>query len=55
MAKRKNKITLKVNVKKPWEVGRGHYQPRPSAGVHQDKRTKRVRTRSAIKRKILEN
>ncbi len=39
--------TIKLNVKPAWKVGRGHAAYKSGAGVHQDRRTKRYRTRRA--------
>jgi hypothetical protein len=36
---------IKLNVKASWQVGRGHAEHKSGAGVHQDRRTKRLRTR----------
>jgi len=38
------KITIKVNVKQPWEAARGHQEHRSGSGKH-DCRPKRKRTR----------
>ena len=54
MAKRKKIEKVKLNVKKTWEVGRGHPEHLPGAGEHQDSRTKRNRTRAEQKRRALE-
>lgn len=45
---------IKLNVKQPWQVSRGHLGPKSGAGVHQDRRTKRQRTRQAQRRVALE-
>jgi len=38
-------ITLEINVK-PWKMGRTHRAYKSGAGKHQDRRTKRNRTRA---------
>jgi hypothetical protein len=45
--------TIKTNAKPIWKIGKGHNQHRSGSGVHLDRRTKRVRTRSAQKRAAL--
>ena len=42
--------TIKLNVKQPWQVSRGHAGHKSGAGVHQDRRLKRLRTRAAQRR-----
>lgn len=42
-----NRTVLILNEKKPWQVGKGHQPHRGGAGLHADKRTKRLRTRQA--------
>jgi len=37
-------ILIKLNVKKQWEIGRGHIPHRSGSGKH-DNRPKRLRTR----------
>lgn len=49
----KNEI-IKLNVKKQWQVGRGHTTHNSGAGVHHDSRTKRCRTRQAQQRKAID-
>lgn len=44
---------LKINVKRPWEISKGHNSHRGGAGCHQDRRTKRCRTRSEQNRKAI--
>jgi len=46
-------MQIKLNVKKSWEVGRGHAAHKSGSGVHQDRRTKRQRTRQAQRRSAL--
>jgi hypothetical protein len=48
----KKQTKLKLDIKKPWEIGRGAWSPRSGAGEMGDKRTKRNRTRSAQKRNV---
>lgn len=43
-------LKFKVAERKPWEVSRGHHNHRSGAGVMGDRRTKRQRTRAAVKR-----
>ena len=45
--------TIKISVKQSWQVSRGHLGPKSGSGVHQDRRTKRNRTRSAQRRAAL--
>lgn len=45
-----NTLTIVVD---PTKVSRGHFAHRSGAGKHQDKRTKRGRTRGAALRKAL--
>jgi hypothetical protein len=40
------KRTIKIKVKKPWEVSKGHSEHRSGSGEH-DSRPKRKRTRQA--------
>jgi hypothetical protein len=42
--------TIKLAPLDPSKVKRGHQEHRSGAGTHQDRRTKRLRTRSAQKR-----
>lgn len=44
---------IHLNVKKPWEIGKGHNAHRSGSGEHQDKRNKRNNTRSSKLRKSL--
>lgn len=44
---------IKLNVKPSWKVSRGHSEHRSGAGVHQDKRARRERTRSSQQRKAI--
>lgn len=44
------KLTIKIR-KKPKRMG--HIAHRSGSGIHQDRRTKRQRTRAAIRQKIL--
>jgi hypothetical protein len=46
------KITIKV--KQPWEASRGHLGHKSGAGVHHDRRLKRLKTRAAQKRAVLQ-
>jgi len=48
------KETIKINVKPVWKISKGHSEHRGGAGLHEDRRTKRARTRSAKIRKILQ-
>lgn len=45
--------TIKLDVD-PTKVARGHQPHRSGAGIHQDRRTKRLRTRSAQRRAAIE-
>lgn len=47
------KSKLKIDVKKVWESSRGHRSHRSGSGIHLDKRTKRVRTRSSANRRAI--
>lgn len=40
-------VVLTLDVKKPWEISKGHAPRRSGAGIHADRRTKRLKTRSA--------
>lgn len=54
MSKRTSKktITISLNLKRVWEVPRGHCEHLTGTGVH-DSRTKRERTRGAANRKSI--
>jgi hypothetical protein len=54
MSKRESKKNepIKLNTKKPWEVGRGHTAHRGGSGQH-DPRPKRERTRKNINDKAI--
>lgn len=54
MSKRNSKktITISLNLKKVWELPRGHEDHLTGTGVH-DNRPKRLRTRSASNRKAI--
>lgn len=52
MSKRNKTITIKLNLKKIWELPRGHEDHLTGTGVH-DSRPKRLRTRSAANRKAI--
>jgi hypothetical protein len=41
---------IKLNVKPDWAASRGHINHKSGAGVHHDRRLKRLKTRSAQKR-----
>jgi len=45
-------ITLEIEIK-PWKIGKGHKTYRGGAGKHQDRRTKRNRTRANQNRKAI--
>jgi hypothetical protein len=44
---------LLLKDKKPWEVSKGHQPHRGGAGLHADKRTKRAKTRQAVRQRVL--
>jgi hypothetical protein len=46
---------IKINVKPVWKQKKGHPEPLSGAGKHQDKRTKRKRTRSAKNKDAIED
>lgn len=48
---KRTRITLEPL--EPWKVRRGHADRRGGAGVHQDRRLSRLRTRSASRRVAL--
>lgn len=54
MSKRNSKrtITISLNLKKVWELPRGHEDHLTGTGVH-DNRPKRIRTRGAANRKAI--
>lgn len=52
MGKGKKNFTIKLNIRPIWEIGRGHAEHRSGSGQH-DNRPKRERTRSAQKRKAV--
>ena len=54
MSKRNSQktITIKLNLKKVWELPRGHEDHLTGTGVH-DNRPKRLRTRGAANRKAI--
>ena len=54
MSKRNSKrtITISLNLKKVWELPRGHEDHLTGTGIH-DNRPKRMRTRGASNRKAL--
>lgn len=54
MSKRNSKktITISLNLKRVWELPRGHCEHLTGTGVH-DSRTKRERTRGAANRKAI--
>ena len=41
-----NKSTIKLDVHEPWNGKKGHTEHQSGSGQHQDRRTKRQRTRS---------
>ena len=48
-------MKIKLNVKPQWKAERGHMEHRSGAGVHQDRRNRRERTRAtAAKKHIME-
>ena len=54
MSKRNSKktITISLNLKRVWELPRGHEDHMTGTGVH-DNRPKRLRTRNASNRKAI--
>ena len=54
MSKRNSKrtITISLNLKKVWELPRGHEDHLTGTGIH-DNRPKRLRTRGAANRKAM--
>jgi hypothetical protein len=46
--------TIKLNVRPLWRIGKGHNPHRSGAGVHGDRRTRRVRTRGAASRRAVD-
>tara|TARA_Y100000310_G_scaffold232063_1_gene234803 strand:- start:7130 stop:7300 length:171 start_codon:yes stop_codon:yes gene_type:complete len=52
MKRKKEKIVLEIEVT-PWKVGRVHSVNKPGAGKHNDRRTKRNRTRAAQNRNAI--
>lgn len=44
---------LLIKEKKPWEISKGHAPHRSGAGIHADKRTKRAKTRQAVRQRVL--
>ena len=51
----KKKTTIKIDVKKPWELPKGHAPHKSGAGKHLDKRTKRNRTRGNQTKRAIED
>ena len=45
-------IKIKLNLKKPWEISRGHQEPDQGCGKH-DERPRRERTRRDSNRKAI--
>ena len=51
-----NKDALKIPEKKPgWVVKRGHQPHNSGSGIHQDRRTRRIRTRGSARRQALQD
>jgi hypothetical protein len=48
--KNNKKFTIVIDETPPWKVATGHKAYRGGAGIHHDKRLKRLKTRSAQKR-----
>lgn len=53
MPDRKKDTRITLSPLDPWKVGRGHADRRGGAGVHQDRRLHRLRTRTASRRVAL--
>lgn len=45
--KDRKKTTIVLPALKPWQLAKGHQQHRGGAGTHADRRTSRLKTRSA--------
>jgi len=48
--KKSKKFTIVIDDTPPWKVSTGHKAYRGGAGIHHDRRLKRLKTRSAQKR-----
>jgi hypothetical protein len=52
--KNSKKFTIAIDGKPPWKVATGHKAYRGGAGTHHDRRSKRLKTRSAQKLAAIE-
>lgn len=47
-------MKVRLNIRPVWAIGKGHNAHRGGAGVHGDRRTRRLRTRQAATRRAVE-
>lgn len=51
----KDKTTINIKAKKPWKLATGHVPHRGGAGIHGDKRLKRLKTRRSQNQKAIDD